>query len=271
MTTKKTHAGDEDQPKRPKQTKASASQPESGAKKSAAKKPANSEPTAAAEPKASAKKPAAKAAAVHEVHETERPSRDHAHRPASHDGVRSSERTSRKARPQGLTPQKMVVVAALVLTAFISSYNFAAAKSVARAAGTNAGGGLIGGATAAAAGGGCGMSGGAGGGGGGCCGGGGGAPVEGQTAVQGTVQKIAVDTSTGSFNPNVIKAKAGVPIEIAFSQSPGGCLSGVLFPDFGIQEDLTAGPKTVKLPALEKGEYTFYCQMQMVSAKIVVE
>jgi plastocyanin domain-containing protein len=82
---------------------------------------------------------------------------------------------------------------------------------------------------------------------------------------------VDVDTSQGSFSPNVIKAKAGVPIEINFSQAPGGCLSGVSFPDFNIDEDLTSGPKTVTLPALEKGEYSFFCQMQMVSATIVVE
>lgn len=172
------------------------------------------------------------------------------------------------ARPGGLTPSKMVVVLGLMAAAFLGAYNFAAAKGTANAASIGGGTPF---ATAAAAGGGCGMSGGgSGAGGGGCCGGGG-APVEGATEVKRDVQVVDVDTSQGSFNPNVIKAKAGVPIELNFSQSPGGCLSGVLFPDFGVNEDLTAGPKTVKLPALEKGEYTFYCQMQMVSAKIVVE
>jgi len=172
---------------------------------------------------------------------------------------------------QGVNSRKLVIVLGLALIAFLFSYNFAVAKS----AGGGTGGGLLAGAVPAA-GGGCGMSGGAGaaggaGGGGGCCGGGGGAPVEGATTVEGSVQKIAVDTSAGSFNPNVIKAKAGVPIELTFSQAPGGCLSGVLFPDFNINEDLTAGPKTVTLPALEPGEYQFFCQMQMVSAKIVVQ
>jgi len=168
-----------------------------------------------------------------------------------------------------LSVRKLAIIIGLVVGAFLLSYNYAAAKS----------GGQGSPAAGLAAGGGCGMSGaagagaaGAGGasGGGGCCGGGGPA-VEAATSVEGNVQKIAVDTSAGSFNPNVIKAKAGVPIEIAFSQAPGGCLSGVFFPDFNINEDLTAGGKTVQLPALEKGEYQFFCQMQMVSAKIVVE
>lgn len=103
-----------------------------------------------------------------------------------------------------------------------------------------------------------------------CCGGGG-ARVEGATSVEGGVQTLAIDTSTGSFNPNVVKAKAGIPIELTFSQAPGGCMSGVIFPDFDIDEDLTAGAKTVKLPALDPGEYTFFCQMQMVTGTLVVE
>ncbi|KAF0209296.1 MAG: hypothetical protein FD171_21 [Actinobacteria bacterium] len=158
---------------------------------------------------------------------------------------------------------KLLAVVVLSLLALILSYSYAVARGSEPAGGT--GSGLL----AQAAGGGCAMAGG-GGGGGGCCGGGGPA-VEGATTVEGDVQRIAVDTSAGSFNPNVIKAKAGVPIIIDFSQAPGGCLSGVYFPDFGIDEDLTGGAKTIELPALDPGEYTFYCQMQMVSAKIVVE
>jgi len=156
--------------------------------------------------------------------------------------------------------RKIVIVLGLVIASFMLSYNYASAKS--GGAGSAQPIGLASGLVAPGAGGA--------GGGDGCCGGGGPA-TEAATTVEGDVQKIAVDTSSGSFNPNVIKAKAGVPIEIAFSQSAGGCLSGVYFPDFNINEDLTAGGKTVTVPALEKGEYTFYCQMQMVSAKIVVE
>jgi plastocyanin len=180
--------------------------------------------------------------------------------------------TERAAVATGFTPAKTLVVLGLMAAAFLGAYNYAVAG------GQSASAASLGASLAAApAGGGCGMSsggaggaGGSSGGGGGCCGGGGPA-VEGAATVAGDVQTIDVDTSQGSFNPNVIKVKAGIPIEMNFSQAPGGCLSGVYFPDFNINEDLTGGPKSVKLPALEKGEYGFYCQMQMVSAKIVVE
>ncbi len=41
--------------------------------------------------------------------------------------------------------------------------------------------------------------------------------------------------------------------------------------DLNFFEDLTTGAKTVKLPALQKGDYAFSCGMEMVFGKIVVE
>lgn len=112
---------------------------------------------------------------------------------------------------------------------------------------------------------------------GGCCGGGA-APVggvsgetaEGTADVEGTVQRIAVDVSTGLYQPNVIKLKAGVPAEITFSGG-AGCTAQVMSEDLGFFEDMSNGPVTVKVTALAAGEYSFSCGMQMVFGKIVVE
>ncbi len=120
---------------------------------------------------------------------------------------------------------------------------------------------------AAGAGSGCGGS--SGGNGGGCGGGGSGEPIEGATTVEGDVQRISVDTSAG-YDPNVIRARAGVPIEITFSEGYG-CMAQVMSRDLGFYEDLTTGSKTVALPALEAGEYGFSCGMEMVFGTIVVE
>jgi hypothetical protein len=95
------------------------------------------------------------------------------------------------------------------------------------------------------------------------------APV-GQAKVEGGVQRISVDASQGFWDPTIIQAKAGVPLEIAFG--PGqGCMASVLIPDFGIQEDLTQGGATVKLPAMKAGSYSFSCGMQMVFGRIDVQ
>ncbi len=105
--------------------------------------------------------------------------------------------------------------------------------------------------------------------GGSCCGGST-ETIEGATVLDAGVQRIAVDVSQGSFNPNAITAKSGVPIEIVFGQG-SGCLAEVQFPQFGVLEDLTNGGATVTLPALEPGTYGFSCGMEMVFGTLVVQ
>jgi len=163
---------------------------------------------------------------------------------------------------QAFDPAKMAVVLVIAAAAFFGAYRFASASNsqIEGAGGILPGLGATGASTAN----------GASGAGGGCCGSGGGAPVEGAAAVEGGVQKIAVDLSSGSYNPNVIKLKAGVPTEITFGQS-GGCTASVQSADLGFNEDLTAGPKTVKLEGLAAGTYSFACGMNMVTGQIVVE
>jgi len=97
-----------------------------------------------------------------------------------------------------------------------------------------------------------------------------GEPTEGVAEIAGDVQTVSVDLSQGYYQPNVLKLKAGVPAQITFGQS-SGCTAQVGSKDLGFFEDLTAGPATVDLPALEAGEYSFSCGMEMVFGKIVVE
>ncbi len=92
----------------------------------------------------------------------------------------------------------------------------------------------------------------------------------GTAQVTGNVQKISVDLSTGVYNPDVISLKAGVPAEITFGQS-GGCTAIVQSQDLGFRADLTGGPQTVKLAALQPGTYGFACGMNMVRGEIVVK
>jgi Cu+-exporting ATPase len=94
--------------------------------------------------------------------------------------------------------------------------------------------------------------------------------VAGAATVDGGVQKISVDLSSGSYNPNTLQLKAGVPAEITFGQS-SGCTGVVQSSDLGFSEDLSAGPNTVKIGALKAGTYNFACGMNMVTGTIVVQ
>jgi plastocyanin domain-containing protein len=79
-----------------------------------------------------------------------------------------------------------------------------------------------------------------------------------------------VDTASGDFAPGQIVLKAGIPAEISFG-SAVGCLSEVVIKDLGINQDLTQGPATVKLPALDAGTYSFACAQGHQTGRIVVQ
>lgn len=209
----------------------------------------------------SAAKPATKPAAKSGTKATTKTSAKTASKPAEQAAAAATataKPASKATAPAGSNVSRYAMIAVLAAVAFFGAYRFASASSQQGASGgiVAAASGLLPAVSGAA-------------GGGGCCGGGG-APVEGAAVVEGDVQKIDIDLSTGSYNPNVIKLKAGVPAEITFGASDG-CTASVQSPDLGFNEDLTSGPKTVKLGALQPGTYNFACGMNMVTGQIVVE
>lgn len=102
-----------------------------------------------------------------------------------------------------------------------------------------------------------------------CANSGTGEPIEGTAVLEGDIQRISVDATNG-YDPNIIRLAAGVPAEITFSQA-SGCMAQVMSRDLDFFEDLTTGPKTISLPALEPGTYGFSCGMEMVFGEIIVE
>jgi len=166
------------------------------------------------------------------------------------------------------TTIRLTVLAVLLVGAFFGAYQFAQARNGAAAGDAAAPTSEIAATGSSADAGGAACA---------CCGStapteGGvtGDPVEGAAEVAGDVQTLSVDLSKGYYQPNVLKLKAGVPAKITFGQS-SGCTGQVMSEELGLFADLTAGPVTVDVPALEAGEYSFSCGMQMVFGKIVVE
>lgn len=158
---------------------------------------------------------------------------------------------------------RYVAVGVILALVFLASYSYASsskgnASSPAWASGIGAQGGV------AAAGGSSGA-------GGGCCGGGGPQKtVKGSATVAGGVQKVTVDLTTGSYSPNEITAKAGVPMELTFKGPASGCNGYVQSQQLGFSQDVSNGG-TIKVSALQPGTYTFACSMNMYRAQIVVK
>ena len=118
--------------------------------------------------------------------------------------------------------------------------------------------------------GGCGMSGS--GGGGGCCGGGG-PEVKGAATVNGDIQEITVQVD-GSYNPNAIEVKKGIPLKITFERhTNGGCDSQISIPDINVLENLpTDGTVTYTIPIPNEAGKTisFSCGMNMIQGSLKV-
>lgn len=93
--------------------------------------------------------------------------------------------------------------------------------------------------------------------------------IEGTATIDGDVQRISIDATNG-YEPNVIRLAPGIPAEITFSQA-SGCMAQVMSAELDFFEDLTGGPRTISLPALEPGSYGFSCGMEMVFGEIIVE
>jgi hypothetical protein len=165
------------------------------------------------------------------------------------------------------TAMRWAVIIAIAGVAFFGSYSYAVAHSAAGATSTTSAYAATTGAVASGPSGAVASTGG----GGGCCGGGSKGPAVTMSAtVANGVQTIAVDLSSGSYDPNTIQLKAGVPAEITFGQS-SGCTGQVQSQQLGFAVDLTSGPQTVKLAGFQPGTYQFSCGMGMVTGTIVVQ
>jgi YHS domain-containing protein len=88
----------------------------------------------------------------------------------------------------------------------------------------------------------------------------------------GGLQHISVRVK-GGYIPEVVLARAGVPLEIAFvREEESACSEEVVFPSLGIQRFLPAfQTTTLKIPASPKGSYPFSCGMNMLHGTLVLQ
>ena len=172
-----------------------------------------------------------------------------------------SEQTSNEEVYVTSVRTKYIIVGVIVVLAFFTAYGFASLRSggqnIATAQGQSAYPAVYGDGYAEGEGeGGCGC-------------GGNSEPIEASTVMAGDIQTIDI-SADGSFDPNIINATAGVPIEFRIGQGLG-CMAEFSFPEFGVLEDLTQGGAVVQLAALQPGEYPFSCGMEMVFGTLVVQ
>lgn len=86
-------------------------------------------------------------------------------------------------------------------------------------------------------------------------------------------EQLTVIVENGVYTPARIKLLSGKPNRLHFIRKDASpCSATVIFPDLDISADLAFNKVTlIKLPAMQKGEYVFHCQMKMYNGKLIVE
>lgn len=84
-------------------------------------------------------------------------------------------------------------------------------------------------------------------------------------------QQVIV-VNNGTYTPSRIKVKANEPISLQFLRKDASpCAEMVVIPKLDISRSLPVEKtSTLRLPAMEPGEYDFHCQMQMYRGKLIV-
>ena len=85
--------------------------------------------------------------------------------------------------------------------------------------------------------------------------------------------EITIIVENGIYQPSRIKLASGQPVSIHFLRKDATpCSATLLIPELGISEELILNKKTsIRLPAMDKGEYAFHCQMLMYKGTLLVE
>ena len=89
----------------------------------------------------------------------------------------------------------------------------------------------------------------------------------------GGVQELTVEVANGVYAPNVIRAKAGVPLRLhVVVRERHSCATKLLVPDLGLAFDLPGGGAAdLDVPATAAGAHIFTCGQKMVKGSLVFE
>lgn len=84
---------------------------------------------------------------------------------------------------------------------------------------------------------------------------------------------LVIRVENGTYLPSHIKVPANQPFSLQFLRTDASpCSEMLLIPDLQLSETLPLNKnKSIKLPALAKGQYAFHCQMQMYRGQLIVE
>lgn len=95
-------------------------------------------------------------------------------------------------------------------------------------------------------------------------------PAPAPKPVTSAAQKYTIRIGEIGYEPEVVRAKAGVPITFTVEEGQG-CAAGFGIPSLKIYKDNSNGPVTFSLGKLKAGTYQFFCGMGMIAGDLVVK
>ena len=77
----------------------------------------------------------------------------------------------------------------------------------------------------------------------------------------------------GGYNPAVLTLKKGIPATLTFNRKdPSTCLEKVVFPDFGINQELPQNKDVqLNIDTSRAGEFDYACGMNMFHGKVIIK
>ncbi len=91
-------------------------------------------------------------------------------------------------------------------------------------------------------------------------------------AISANDQQIKIIVENGVYSPAHIEIKSNTPSALIFlRKDASACAEQLLIPDLDIFQELPLNkPISIQIPAMDTGEYEFYCQMKMYRGSLVV-
>ena len=85
-------------------------------------------------------------------------------------------------------------------------------------------------------------------------------------------QSTVIVVDKGIYTPAYLKLRSNQPVTLTFlRKDTSPCAEMIVIPELDFSASLPVGKeKTIQLPAMEKGEYHFHCQMQMYRGRLEV-
>ncbi|MBS3144720.1 cupredoxin domain-containing protein [Candidatus Woesearchaeota archaeon] len=87
----------------------------------------------------------------------------------------------------------------------------------------------------------------------------------------GDLQKITLSEKNYNYYPQVLKVKAGQPVELTLDSSVSGCYRSFAIKELGVVQYARTPKDTIQFTLPKPGNYKFSCTMGMGTGTLVAE